>query len=555
MNWGALFQEDNLGRSPLHWAVAEGDVPCLSELLHGCEAQDLDRKDKMGQTPVHFAVQLGYTDVVALLVQKGCSLTKRNIDGLTPLLLAACYGHCDIFKTILAKNDKYINQTAMQGRTALHFAAASGEVELCDYLLQIGIDISAVDINGHTPLFIAVTNGNVNVAKLLIKRRAKILNATDKLGRSCLHYAAEGGNIQLTSLLVAVVTMLKLSNKSKAAQSWMDLKDDTGSTALYLAALKNHRPVCRLLLDFSATTDKRGEILLFNMVLTVNDENRLSMSDEWKCDEEKLEQQQQQQQQDSYLTSENKDKQGLKTDKRDTFLQRTLKAFDRSFYVYLPESVKPKLTTNKRPSTSPAVLPSATKTSKLDQGKESKIPGVVLPLRKTNQTTLHLSRYCREEADKATYSASHDRANLKKNIYLPEIQPFWLAQPRPRTVPSTLTLNNLSTSLSPRLHAMVPENRSYNLGSPRRAVSHTLKYSKHQTMSTYNTPKRAPSSWIQRAYRSQNKSTTKQQSIVGRLGRVTPTDSMERRTCTPSIVLPRMANLVGIHEELQNNFL
>jgi hypothetical protein len=71
------------------------------------------------------------------------------------------------------------------------------------------------------------------------------MNARDFMGRTPLHWAASNGQFELASLLAR--------NGART-----DLADDSGHTALHLAALAGHADVCRELLDCNAPPDARA---------------------------------------------------------------------------------------------------------------------------------------------------------------------------------------------------------------------------------------------------------------------------------------------------------
>jgi len=54
-----------------------------------------------------------------------------------------------------------------QGRTALHEAARVGAIEVAGVLIACGADVSAEDIDGCDPSWLALRNGYPNLAMLL----------------------------------------------------------------------------------------------------------------------------------------------------------------------------------------------------------------------------------------------------------------------------------------------------------------------------------------------------------------------------------------------------
>ena len=64
-----------------------------------------------------------------------------------------------------------INQMDTTGRTALHFACRSGNVDNIVFLLnQEGIDTEARTIGGMTPLMYAAQSGNVHAVAACLNR-------------------------------------------------------------------------------------------------------------------------------------------------------------------------------------------------------------------------------------------------------------------------------------------------------------------------------------------------------------------------------------------------
>eukprot|EP01102_Stenamoeba_stenopodia_P001491 TRINITY_DN1129_c0_g2_i1.p1 TRINITY_DN1129_c0_g2~~TRINITY_DN1129_c0_g2_i1.p1 ORF type:complete len:766 (-),score=225.90 TRINITY_DN1129_c0_g2_i1:128-2425(-) len=75
-----------------------------------------------------------------------------------------------------------------QGSTALHFAAASGNVLLSELLIQNDSNVSATDCRGWTPFFYAAQTDALGCARLLINRGARI-NVTDMTSETPLSIA------------------------------------------------------------------------------------------------------------------------------------------------------------------------------------------------------------------------------------------------------------------------------------------------------------------------------------------------------------------------------
>lgn len=67
----------------------------------------------------------------------------------------------------------------------LLFVACRGDVEGVQDLLDEGIDVNSIDLDGRTALHIAACEGHVDVVKLLLTRKANI-DARDRWGSTVM---------------------------------------------------------------------------------------------------------------------------------------------------------------------------------------------------------------------------------------------------------------------------------------------------------------------------------------------------------------------------------
>jgi hypothetical protein len=79
-------QVDDLGRSQLHYAAADGDAAAVKKELAG--GAEVNGADARGWTPLHFAAQAQSAEIVRMLVKKGAKVDAPDGYGNTPLLRA-----------------------------------------------------------------------------------------------------------------------------------------------------------------------------------------------------------------------------------------------------------------------------------------------------------------------------------------------------------------------------------------------------------------------------------------------------------------------------------
>ncbi|XP_039199899.1 ankyrin repeat domain-containing protein 26 isoform X11 [Crotalus tigris] len=209
--------------SKLHRAAAEGD---LGELQHLLQKHDLNEQDKGGRTPLHFASANGYIDIVTFLVENKCQLDICDKEKRTPLIKAVeCQQEfCAIY---LLEHGADPNVKDIDNNTALHFAACNSNVSLAKCLLEKKADIEAQNKDGCTPLIVAVAENNREMVEFLLQQKASV-HATDKLGRIPLLIAVPNKNRDLTHILLFHGSNVAHRDKSGwSAKEYAMINDDS----------------------------------------------------------------------------------------------------------------------------------------------------------------------------------------------------------------------------------------------------------------------------------------------------------------------------------------
>lgn len=167
------------------------------------------------------------------------------------LLAAVEHGEVERVSSLLAKKGANPVKLDSEGKSALHVAAARGQIDCLSFILAHGADLSVTDAAGFSPLHLAAKNNHTECCRKLIQSKCPI-DAVDGSGKTALHHAAASGNIQIVQLLCEL-------------KSPINLKDTDGLTSLLLAAKHSHAEVCSTLLDFGSeinTSDNSGRTAL-----------------------------------------------------------------------------------------------------------------------------------------------------------------------------------------------------------------------------------------------------------------------------------------------------
>ena len=172
-------------RTPLHMACQMGSLMMANMLLQTSKSS-VNTEDAMGRTPLHFA---NTADLVKLLIRFGADVNKCDHLGQTPLLFHCQQGNSEAASTLITSLRGNISSCDHMGRTVAHLCTAS---KTMDILLKhiTDIDINTTDINGQTPLHIAVWNGDPAGTELLLEHVADP-NVRDKNNLCPVHLAAD----------------------------------------------------------------------------------------------------------------------------------------------------------------------------------------------------------------------------------------------------------------------------------------------------------------------------------------------------------------------------
>jgi ankyrin repeat protein len=209
------------------------------------------------ETPplLHLACDLEIVPWVEMIIQEN-RLTGRKCDkmllqsfldqtdsnGRTALHYAASSGNYPLVHLLVQSGADISAED--RGETALHFAAKSwnDSGEIVQFLLDQGADIHAPGTEGRTALHEAIREENLQVFRILLDRGACI-ECTDCGGSTALHFAARGGKVDIVQLLL----------DRGASLEWADSR---GSTALHIAAASRDVNTVQLLLDRGASLEE-----------------------------------------------------------------------------------------------------------------------------------------------------------------------------------------------------------------------------------------------------------------------------------------------------------
>ena len=158
------------GFTPLHYSCYKGNMQIIKELIN--LGSNISLKNKKGLNVLHLASQGNQVNVLAYFIEK-YKIDPMSLDEVysTPLHWACYFGCENCADFLLSYKRVNINFCDKEGRTPLHIAVLSENINLIKKLVRFGADKNAKDNNDNTPLELAEIKKKKNVVKILKKEK------------------------------------------------------------------------------------------------------------------------------------------------------------------------------------------------------------------------------------------------------------------------------------------------------------------------------------------------------------------------------------------------
>jgi len=168
---------------------------------------------------------------LALFVVGSAARAQLNINPFSAyydnVSRAAAKNDAEAVRRLVGSGDGNPNQIDDASRTAMHYAAMNGNLQIIAILVKANAKLNLPDPLGDTPLHLAVEQDQLEAAKLLLEVGAEV-DPQNKEGLTPLMIAASHGELEMVRELLA-----KGANPGKT--------DYTGRDALSWAQ-EGHRP-------------------------------------------------------------------------------------------------------------------------------------------------------------------------------------------------------------------------------------------------------------------------------------------------------------------------
>lgn len=206
------FQDDD-GFSPLHRAIENNNLDLVKALL---SYRNIDKEIKLprdttasngwylgGDTPLLYASYIGNPQVVSALLDANCNIRARDdIDGAMAIHIAAANGNNEVINLLLNKDKNLINAVDNNGEdTPLHWAIMKNLDSTAELLLSQGANPNQKNSSAQTPLHYAAMYGNANAVNMLVEKYNVDKNLKDKDGKTASDLAKENNFDKIVAYL------------------------------------------------------------------------------------------------------------------------------------------------------------------------------------------------------------------------------------------------------------------------------------------------------------------------------------------------------------------
>lgn len=252
-----VFDDDSeKSDTEFHEAVAANDLQKVKDLI--AEGVDIHHIGDWGCTPLEYAIELGFLDIVSVLLSAGAN-PEFGVN-IYPLSLAVQTRQVDIVSALIEAGAD-VNQDLEHSHTVLMEASIAGDFDIVRLLVEMGADVNLVREDGATALMCAALSGWQDIFKYLALLTSPQLReqATQKLPSGLIYRQRKESKLTEDFIFASGQGQIDAVREAILKGVNVNAFDSFGNTALCFAAYWGQLDTVRFLLQVGANLELKDE--------------------------------------------------------------------------------------------------------------------------------------------------------------------------------------------------------------------------------------------------------------------------------------------------------
>ncbi len=294
------------GYTLLHAAILENTKGIVTALFEAGLFKSLfplkvsgEISNYKGMTATNIAMKLKYTPIQDEL------LKLNDIEeSMSMCHIYARQGDARRLAKLVRRHRAHINHPALDGSTPLYWAITSGNIEAVTCLINAKADTNVLSQNGDTMLIRAVSLGYCSIGEYLLENCDVDPDTTGAERKTALHHAIEFQTLDIIQMLLrldatvptAIISQLAITGNLKIFKHIQknhtldfNFQDHKGKTALFHALERNHISMCTFILSSKPKLDikDRRERTIFHAAVESGNPELIDMLIPYICNQSK----------------------------------------------------------------------------------------------------------------------------------------------------------------------------------------------------------------------------------------------------------------------------
>jgi Fem-1 family protein b len=200
----------------IHRAARQGRVFSLETYLNRHPIKDINQQYEYGRsrwTLLIAACFYKHENIVRMLLRRfkpdvnavgdvKLDFVHEVMRDVSPLWVAVAGGQFGIVKLLIEEGNANVNHLSITRSSPLRAASYTGYLDIARYLIAHGADMRLVRDGNYTNLMLSAYRQHTHMVKYFLNELECDPNEYDQDGRTPLHYAIDGGSLDIVQLLL-----------------------------------------------------------------------------------------------------------------------------------------------------------------------------------------------------------------------------------------------------------------------------------------------------------------------------------------------------------------